>query len=718
MGVKDLWNILSPLCERKPLFELQGKTIAIDLSCWIVDSQTIADNSAQPKMYLRNLYFRTAFLLLQGISPIFVLEGKAPTLKHNTIAKRNDIRHGFRERNTMKKGGRSQFNRILKECKEMLMHMGLACVQGDGEAEAMCAYLNQDGLVDGCISQDSDCFLYGAKIVYRNFCTSAQGNRGGTGGAVDEYNIEKIEQLLDLGRNKMIALALLCGCDYNDGLSGVGKEAAMKLFKNINDEDVLKRLKSWRTDDDLDRREAELQNPNLCTSCGHSGKVQKHTKSGCVDCGTIVKCNDSYKETRALILNEINLRKKALLVENFPDQALLDEFLIRKDSVPTKVDLQWKQPNMSELIVFMEKHLTWEPQYTFEKLFPLVTRWQLLHLSNISPDDRLSIPNLFLPEAIKKIRNIRSVASYEVIWQNDHSIVERLRECLALYEEHDDENVDPLAELTTIEPQAMVSNCYPELVETFENARNLKAKKRPTKKKSNNANNENIEKNRKGKGRKKGIKDTVNVDDNRKIDEFILKNPVLALERSLDRLSITPKRCKRGEKQQATRHSGNQAKRGPQFDKVLRLENVNPKLNCTLDKMFNELSPDDFVSDNDDHDLNMTEIIDNICNQKKVFQFNETSISELNFNMDNTGNYYKIYKEINSEPESNKYRESTTTYDQSVDEFANINESYVPLNQRLIVGDKLGIPKKSIDTSHRFSLGFDNLMNDTDPESK
>lgn len=53
MGVKDLWNILSPLCEKKPLYELQGKTIAIDLSGWIVDSQTAVDNATQPKMHLR-----------------------------------------------------------------------------------------------------------------------------------------------------------------------------------------------------------------------------------------------------------------------------------------------------------------------------------------------------------------------------------------------------------------------------------------------------------------------------------------------------------------------------------------------------------------------------------------------------------------------------------------------------------------------------------------
>lgn len=117
----------------------------------------------------------------------------------------------------------------------------------------------------------------------------------------------------------MIALALLCGCDYDEGLNGVGKEAAMKLFKIVKDQDIIERynvqlvinlvmyfimykiitgfcrIKSWRTDDSLDHKESELLSPNVCSSCGHSGKVQKHTKSGCIDCGTTVKCNNFYK---------------------------------------------------------------------------------------------------------------------------------------------------------------------------------------------------------------------------------------------------------------------------------------------------------------------------------------------------------------------------------------------------------------------------------------
>ncbi|CAK9800705.1 Flap endonuclease GEN [Anthophora plagiata] len=722
MGVKDLWNILSPLCERKPMFELQGKTIAIDISCWIVDSQTVSDNSAQPKMYLRNLFFRTAFLLMQNISPVFVLEGKAPTLKHNTIAKRNDVRSGFRVRKTARKGGRLQFNKILNECAKMLQYMGLVCVQGHGEAEAMCAYLNEDGLVDGCISQDSDCFLYGAKVVYRNFCTSAQGNRGGTGGAVDEYNLEKIEKILGLGRNKMIALALLCGCDYDDGINGVGKEAAMKLFKIVEDEDILERIKNWKTDDTLCIREAKLTNPNFCSSCGHNGKVQKHAKSGCMDCGTDVKCNDSYREQRALLLNEIALQKKALLIENFPNQELIDEFLIRKDPVPKKIDIQWKQPQINEFIDFMEQHLSWKPQYAFEKIFPLMTRWQLLHLPTISIENHLMIPDLFVPETIKKIRNIRSVASYEIIWKTDHEIIEKLKEYIALDEENDDNDTDILAELTSIEPQDVVQKCYPKLVELFENTRNVKVKKRSAKNRIQDGknSNDNVAKRKPEKRRQKKKEPVENI---KKIEEFLLKDHSPSLEESFEKMSITPKRSKMFNDQQENPRRNDKMKRGPQFDKVLQVENTKSRLNNTLDRMFNELSPDDFISDNDDHDLNISQIIDNIC-RKRAFHFNikenvRSPKAENTLCGEGIDNFKVINNLAYAQAELNQDQTSNIICNEPGDEFGYINESYVPLNERILsCKGKDEFPKAVAQTNDRFSFGVETLMDDSNPEAR
>lgn len=89
--------------------------------------------------------------------------------------------------------------------------------------------------MNGIVTQDSDCFLYGARIVYRNFSASRNGS-------VDVYRMESIEKSLNIGRNKMIALSLLCGCDYDEkGVNGIGKETAIKFLQLLDDDVVLDR---------------------------------------------------------------------------------------------------------------------------------------------------------------------------------------------------------------------------------------------------------------------------------------------------------------------------------------------------------------------------------------------------------------------------------------------------------------------------------------------
>lgn len=359
----------------------------------------------------------------------------------------------------------------------------------------------------------------------------------------------------------------------------------------------------------------------------------------------------------------------------------------------------------------MERHLCWEPQYAFEKIFPLATRWQVLYLPNISIENRLSIPDLFIPEKIKKIRNIRSVACYEIIWKTDHAVIERLKEYIALSKDNDVSDTEILSELTSIEPQNAAKECYAELVEIFENTINVKTKKRTAKNKAqNNVDSAGVIKNKATKRRqKKTGKAPISVENNRKIDEFIGKDRCLSLEESFGRMSITPKRSKLlvTEKQEENIRT----KRGPQFDKVLQIEKVNSKLNNTLDRMFNELSPDDFVSDNDDHDLNMTEIIDNIC-KERVFQFdvmegarvckNETS---ENFNADSNTKCYE------TEP-----TECNAVVDESINEFASISESYVPLHERIGAFRESNEFRNIHAKRNDFTLGISDLLNDTDAD--
>ncbi|GLV36920.1 XPG-like endonuclease [Carabus blaptoides fortunei] len=495
-------------------------------------------------MYLRNLYFRTCYLLLMEVVPVFVLEGKAPTLKYQTIADRNAIQFkGAKPKSDKVTTGkdRTRFHFVLKQCEEMLRYMGLACITGMGEAESMCAYLNADGLVSGCISQDSDCFAYGANVVYRNFSISHQGSNAASGGAVDVYDIRKANASLQFGRNKIVALALLCGSDYNEGVHGVGKDSALKFMNNYKDEDILDRMRLWRKKESMfTEMEAKITNKNMCSSCGHFGKVQSHTRNGCMDCRTTKGCDfTKYKEQRLDIKNELQIRTKSLTDPDFPNEDLIKEYLVRKDDVAA-LDLKWKQPNLIKFVKFTNKFLGWEEIYAFEKLLPILTRWQIMNFEVIANKvKRNSLSEhreILFPSFIKKIRNPKGIQSYEIIWEDRYSYFENLIPDEQLEEYSNNKNNSLESLWSTIEPKYLVDKAYPNLVEEFIEKKNKgkKGTKRAKKKAqntdldqlTNQLHNTSISEPKIKKNRKKKIIDKANTLKTNTLDEYFKKTKV------------------------------------------------------------------------------------------------------------------------------------------------------------------------------------------------
>ena len=94
MGVLNLWKILHPTCEPIDISELNGLTLAVDLSIWIVENSTIKFSSNNTKPHLRALFFRCKCLLEIGCKLIFVREGDVIDLKQDTMKKRNQIKYG------------------------------------------------------------------------------------------------------------------------------------------------------------------------------------------------------------------------------------------------------------------------------------------------------------------------------------------------------------------------------------------------------------------------------------------------------------------------------------------------------------------------------------------------------------------------------------------------------------------------------------------------
>jgi DNA excision repair protein ERCC-5 len=99
------------------------------------------------------------------------------------------------------------------------------------ESEAQCAKLEELGLVDGSITDDSDVFLFGGQTVYRNVFKKSQ--------FVEQYDSSKIRDQLRLTRDRLIQLAMVVGSDYTAGLHGLGFVHAIEIVAEWGTHDLV-----------------------------------------------------------------------------------------------------------------------------------------------------------------------------------------------------------------------------------------------------------------------------------------------------------------------------------------------------------------------------------------------------------------------------------------------------------------------------------------------
>ncbi|XP_077863489.1 flap endonuclease GEN homolog 1-like [Saccoglossus kowalevskii] len=482
MGVTDLWPILAPVKSHKSLDELRGQTIAVDLSVWICENQGVKQMmGVVTKPHLRNLFFRASHLTRLGIDLIFVIEGEPPDLKWEEMMKRTEARYGSRGGGYrrgrggggggFKKPSRSHFKGLLNECCTMLDYLGIPYLQSAGEAEAMCALLNAEGVADACITQDGDAFLYGARTVYRNFTINTKDP------SVDCYSMDDIEKSLNLNQNKLVALALLLGCDYvPKGVPGVGKENAMKLMQYMGGVDVLQRFEDWAKakGKDLDTGPKLSKLPH-CGTCHHPGSTKEHVKHGCKLCDSTSYCEPQpydlqcpcewHQQQTELMATTIerDIKRKALTVSDFPNRKVIKEFLVSKDICPTHT-MKWKRPILYALQKFNYMKMEWPEEYTLEKVVPLITLWDLRDI--IKGGSPVTGKHLE-PIIIVKTRVQKGVPCLEVQWKKPDN------------EPDSDESKNVY---TTIEIEELFVRAFPQMVADFFEKKKSKPKKKSSKK--------------------------------------------------------------------------------------------------------------------------------------------------------------------------------------------------------------------------------------------
>jgi DNA excision repair protein ERCC-5 len=91
MGVKDLWQLLSPIGRRVSVESLEGKILAIDASIWItqfIKAMRDEEGKMMKNAHLIGTLRRVLRLLFHKIRPLFVFDGATPELKLRVVQAR------------------------------------------------------------------------------------------------------------------------------------------------------------------------------------------------------------------------------------------------------------------------------------------------------------------------------------------------------------------------------------------------------------------------------------------------------------------------------------------------------------------------------------------------------------------------------------------------------------------------------------------------------
>jgi flap endonuclease-1 len=222
------------------------------------DGTPLMDSKGRITSHLTGLFYRTINLLERDIKPVFVFDGVPPKLKAETRAERNRIRTDAEKKlKKAQKEGRKEEARkygqqavrlsapMVEQAKELVKLMGLPVVQAPSEGEAQIASMVSDGTLFGCVSQDYDALLFGAKKLFRNIAVSGKRKAPGKDYYYDVkpqvIELDRTLEALGISRQKLVWIGMLVGTDFNEKFPKVGPKTALKLVQeNDSFEGVIK----------------------------------------------------------------------------------------------------------------------------------------------------------------------------------------------------------------------------------------------------------------------------------------------------------------------------------------------------------------------------------------------------------------------------------------------------------------------------------------------
>jgi len=255
MGIHGLTKLISDTAPRAvkegTMDNYFGRKIAVDASMSIyqfliavrqIGEGQLTNDAGEVTSHLTGMLYRTIRMMEAGIKPVFVFDGKAPTMKSGELAKRKERQKAAQEElaKLQEEGSGAsaedierQEKRMVRatreqseEVKRLLQLMGVPVIDAPCEAEATCAWLAKADLVYGTGTEDADALTFGTPRLVRHLNASESKKL-----PIVEVNLAAALEGLELTMAQFVDLCILCGCDYTDSIKGIGPIRALKLIQ-------------------------------------------------------------------------------------------------------------------------------------------------------------------------------------------------------------------------------------------------------------------------------------------------------------------------------------------------------------------------------------------------------------------------------------------------------------------------------------------------------
>ena len=252
MGILGLSKLIADVApaaiKENEIKNFFGRKVAIDASMSLYQfliavrqdgGAMMTSEDGSTTSHLMGMFYRTIRMVENGIKPVYVFDGKPPTMKAGELEKRKEKRdeaqaalEKAKEDGNMEEVDK-QNRRLVKvttehvnDVKILLKHMGIPFVSAPCEAEAQCAELVKGGKVFAAGTEDMDALTFGTTVLLRHLTFSEARKM-----PIKEFHLKSVLEGFELSQDQFVDLCILLGCDYVDKIKGIGPKKAIELVK-------------------------------------------------------------------------------------------------------------------------------------------------------------------------------------------------------------------------------------------------------------------------------------------------------------------------------------------------------------------------------------------------------------------------------------------------------------------------------------------------------